>query len=199
LFAASHGTNDADGVAAEAFAATVSQIADCDAFGRGGLAATGAGAVELTKDDFKGRAKDGIFGAEKVASEDLRRTSLPLLLLLLPDEDDDDPAEGFPAAGTSLLLLPVELVVLMLLALISDRPAAVPEPGAGTFFAADDRVAVPEFSFADAASFAFFCCSQDCNSSSRDVFLFLGCMIIVERPCKKGICFRIGGCQSSIS
>ncbi len=134
--------------------------------------------MESTKDDFKGRAKDGTFGAKKVASEDLRRLSLPLLLLLLHDEDDDDPAAGFVAADTSLLLLPVELVVLMLLALISDRPAAVAEPGAGNFFAADDRVAVPGFSFADAASFTFFCCSQDCNSSSRDVVLFLCCMIV---------------------
>ncbi len=149
------------------------------------MAATGAGAAESTKDDFNGRAYDGTFGAENITSEDFRRLSLPLLLLLLPDEDDDEPATGTAAADNSLLLLPVELVVLMLLALISDRPAAVAEPGAGNFFAADDRVAVPVFSFADAASFAFFCCSHDCNSSSRDAFLFLGCMIVFERPCKK--------------
>jgi hypothetical protein len=55
--------------------------------------------------------------------------------------------------------LPVEFVELMLLALISDRPvtAALVVPEYDTFFTADEGTTAPEFSFAEAASFAFFC------------------------------------------
>jgi hypothetical protein len=102
---------------------------------------------------------------------DLRRLSLPLLPP--PLEDDDEVAEG-----TSLPLFPVEFVVLILLALISDSPApdAVAAPETSVRLMADDGAAVPEFSFTAAASFAPFCCSHEFSSSSRVSDLFLGCM-----------------------
>ena len=79
----------------------------------------------------------------------------------------------------SLVLLPVEFVELMLLALISDRPVttALVAPEYDAFFTADEGATAPEFSFAEAASFAFFCWSHDWSSSSRDRDLFLGCMM----------------------
>ncbi len=143
------------------------------------MAGARACAGALTKIDFRGRAYDGIFGAIEATRTDLRRLSFPLpppllLLPLLPEADDDEVAEGGAAAAASLLRLPVEFVVLMLLALISESPAAA----AGIFFIADDGTAAPEFSLAEAESLAFFCCSHDWSSSSRDRFLFLGCMIM---------------------
>ena len=84
------------------------------------------------------------------------------------------------SAATSLLLLPVTLDALMLLALISESPdAAAAELDAPFLIAGCAAAAAPEFSLAAAASFAFFCCSQDCSSSSRDIDLFRGCIALL--------------------
>jgi hypothetical protein len=80
----------------------------------------------------------------------------PLLLLLLLFAEEDV-VEGGAAADDSLLRLPIEFAVLMLLALISESPAAAPELPAGIFFRAEGGPAAPEFSLADAASLEFFC------------------------------------------
>jgi hypothetical protein len=112
-----------------------------------------------------------------------RRPLLPLPLLLvveLPLEaDDDEDASDRQASGMSLLLFPVALFELMLLALTSERPGALEQ---STFFTADEMPAFAPFSFAADESLAFFCCSQDWRSSSRDRALFLGC--IWKQTCK---------------
>ena len=161
-------SDDAHVVASDAHVVT------SDALGRVGLAAegTGAGAAAgmMWRDGFKDLAYDGTTGTMEGAL-DVRR--LPLPLLLPPLEDDDEVAEG-----ASLPLFPVELVALILLALISESPApdAVAAPETSALLMADDGAAVPEFSFAAAASFAPFCCSHEFSSSSRVSDLFLGCM-----------------------
>lgn len=170
----SDGVKVAGDAAAGALGAADAQVVASDALGRVGLAAegTGAGAAAgmMWRDGFKDLAYDGTTGTMEGAL-DVRR--LPLPLLLPPLEDDDEVAEG-----ASLPLFPVELVALILLALISESPApdAVAAPETSALLMADDGAAVPEFSFAAAASFAPFCCSHEFSSSSRVSDLFLGCM-----------------------
>ena len=170
----SDGVKVAGDAAAGALGAADAHVVASDALGRVGLAAegTGAGAAAgiMWRDGFRGRAYDGTTGTMEGAL-DVRR--LPLPLLLPPLEDDDEVAEG-----ASLPLFPVELVALILLALISESPApdAVAAPETSALLMADDGAAVPEFSFAAAASFAPFCCSHEFSSSSRVSDLFLGCM-----------------------
>ena len=170
----SDGVKVAGDAAAGALGAADAHVVTSDALGRVGLAAegTGAGAAAgmMWRDGFKDLAYDGTTGTMEGAL-DVRR--LPLPLLLPPLEDDDEVAEG-----ASLPLFPVELVALILLALISESPApdAVAAPETSALLMADDGAAVPEFSFAAAASFAPFCCSHEFSSSSRVSDLFLGCM-----------------------
>lgn len=170
----SDGVKVAGDAAAGALGAADAHVVASDALGRVGLAAegTGAGAAAgmMWRDGFKDLAYDGTTGTMEGAL-DVRR--LPLPLLLPPLEDDDEVAEG-----ASLPLFPVELVALILLALISESPApdAVAAPETSALLMADDGAAVPEFSFAAAASFAPFCCSHEFSSSSRVSDLFLGCM-----------------------